>query len=176
MSVRRQPPGIAGTGDPATRVAPVAPSPPLLRVAAVGLGGALGTLLRYGLGRAMVGGPTSFPWATLVANLVGAALIGVTITLATEQLPHRPHLRPFLAVGFCGGLTTFSTLMVQTVQLGRHDRLGLAIVNLAVTVVAGLAVAGLTVAATRRAIGARVRPAHLVDPDTLARLDDETGA
>jgi CrcB protein len=136
----------------------------------------VGTLVRYALGRAIPAGPASFPWATFIANLAGAAVIGVVITLAVERLPHRAHLRPFLGVGFCGGLTTFSTLVVQGVQLGRHGHPALAAADLVGTVVAGLASAALAVAATRRVLGARTRPVRLVDPDTLARLDDEAGA
>jgi fluoride ion exporter CrcB/FEX len=67
----------------------------------------------------MGGGPDDFPWSTLLVNASGCVLIGVLMVLVTEVTePHR-LVRPFLAVGFLGGFTTFSTfgLDVQSLLL-----------------------------------------------------------
>ncbi|MFI6758173.1 fluoride efflux transporter CrcB [Micromonospora sp. NPDC050417] len=83
-------------------------------VAAVALGGALGSAARYGVGVAWPTPPGHLPWATLVINLTGSALLGVLMGFVTARIaPHR-LLRPFLGTGVLGGYTTFSTYAVET--------------------------------------------------------------
>jgi fluoride exporter len=102
----------------------------------------MGTIVRYELALAEPPGTGSFPWATFTVNIVGAFVLGVAATALVEQWSPSRILRPFIAVGFCGGLTTFSTWMVESVLLVRDDRAGLAALYLAVSLVAGfLAVA-----------------------------------
>ena len=79
----------------------------------VALGGALGAGLRYTVLRGLPPGAEGFPLATLLANVVGAALLGALVTLPLRVLPARSRWRPLVGAGFCGGLTTFSTLMVE---------------------------------------------------------------
>ena len=79
---------------------------------AVGLGGFLGSLGRWQLGVWLKGVAPSLPAGTLVANLLAALLIGVDLA---APMPER--LRLFLAVGLCGGLSTFSTFSNETFQL-----------------------------------------------------------
>jgi fluoride exporter len=115
----------------------------------VGIGGALGTAARYGLTRWL---PTThgWPWPTLTANLIGTFILGVLLALLAEALDGHSARRARLLVGtgFCGGMTTYSTLVVETDLLVRAHRFGLATTYAVVTVVAGLAVAGLGVAMT----------------------------
>jgi fluoride exporter len=73
-------------------------------VLAVSLGGGAGAAARLAADRL---GPEV--WATLAVNLVGCALIGVLVVLATEVWPAHPLIRPFLGTGVLGGFTTFST-------------------------------------------------------------------
>ena len=115
----------------------------------VGVGGALGTAARYGLGRWLPAG-TGFPWGTLVANLIGALILGVLLeVLARRDLPVDVlrRARLLIGTGFCGGLTTYSTLVVETDLLVRGHRVGLAASYAAISVVAGLAIAGIGIAA-----------------------------
>ena len=56
----------------------------------------------------------SLPWATLLTNVVGCALIGVLMVLVAERWPDRRLVRPFLGTGILGGFTTFSTYVVDT--------------------------------------------------------------
>jgi len=144
---------------------------PAVRTAAIALGGSLGTLARYGVDRALAGPPLGMPWSTLAVNVTGSLVLGLVVTLVVERWPPTRYVRPFAAIGFCGGFTTFSTMVVEAVQRGQHGRASLAAVYLLVSTAAGLvaAAAGMAVARGRLlpAIGAGPRP----DPDTLGSLD-----
>jgi len=139
-------------------------------LAAIAVGGALGTVARYGMDRAVVPAPLGFPWATWTVNVVGSFVLGAVVTLVVERWPRDRYLRPLVAVGFCGGFTTFSTLAVEIDQRVQHGRGLLAAAYLAVTLVAGLgaALAGITLA-RGRLLPASGTP--LPDPDLLA--DDD---
>ncbi len=99
------------------------------------LGGALGTWLRWAatLVLPMQALPEHpWPWNTLAVNLLGSLLIGLVLE-AGEKL--HAHIRAFHAVGFCGGLTTFSAFAVETARLLQAGRLGLAAAYVVVSVV-----------------------------------------
>lgn len=120
-------------------------------LAAVFVGGAAGTLLRAGLAEAVAHeDPAAWPWATFAVNLVGAFLLGWWATRLVRPGAD-PRLRPLLATGLCGGLTTFSTLQVELVRMARADAWGVAAGYVAASVVLGL----LAVVAGRRAAAAR---------------------
>lgn len=96
-------------------------------LAAVATGGALGALARYALATAWPTAPGHPPWATLVTNLLGCALIGALMQAVTTRIaPHR-LLRPFLGTGVLGGFTTFSTYAVETRDLLAAHRPALAL-------------------------------------------------
>ncbi|WP_355661910.1 fluoride efflux transporter FluC [Halomonas salifodinae] len=84
---------------------------------AAGAGSGLGALLRYGLALALWG--AAFPWATLLANGLGAFAMGSIATLA--RVPGRWALSPvaqhFWLAGVCGGFTTFSLFSLETLRL-----------------------------------------------------------
>ena len=122
-----------------------------LTLLAVAAGGAIGTWARLGLAEALPVHPGSWPWATLTANLAGAALLGWAGTLLLERTPPTAYRRPFVGGGLCGGLTTFSTLQLEVVELGRDGHAALAGVYLATSVVLGLAVVVATSGVVRRA-------------------------
>lgn len=81
------------------------------------LGGAIGAMLRYGLGAWVQGllGP-GFPWSTFLTNITGSLLIGLVLRLSLEGALS-PEWRLFLAVGVLGGYTTFSTFSWETLTL-----------------------------------------------------------
>lgn len=108
---------------------------PLVRVLLVAAGGTMGTAARLGLGLAVpdAGG---FPVAVLMANLIGALLIGIL----TARLPATTGLRLFLGTGLLGGFTTYSAFMTGTVALWADAPL-IAIAYAGGTLVLGLAAA-----------------------------------
>ena len=85
--------------------------------AAVGIGAALGAWLRWVLGTGLNAIQPNLPLGTLVANLVGGYLIGVSVAWLDQAAHLPPELRLFIITGFLGGLTTFSTFSAESVGL-----------------------------------------------------------
>lgn len=108
------------------------------RVAVVALGGGLGALARYGIGRLWPTRPGGFPWATFTINITGCLLIGMLMVLITEVWAAHRLVRPFLGVGVLGGFTTFSTYAVEVRELLRPGTVVVAFSYLAGTVLAAL--------------------------------------
>jgi len=104
----------------------------------VAAGGAAGSVLRYLASRLWSDGSASFPWNTLLINVVGCGLLGLFIGIADSRLSVSPEVRSFVSIGLLGGFTTFSTFGHQTIALW-HDGRGLAAaVNVALSVCCGL--------------------------------------
>ncbi len=111
-----------------------------LVVAAVLVAGAIGAVLRYALSRALPVRPGHLPGGILIVNVVGSALAGALIGLA-ERAALDGDLRLVLVTGFCGGLTTFSTWSVETIELVDGGRWRAAILNVVMTLALGIAAA-----------------------------------
>ena len=121
----------------------------VLRIVVIAAGGALGTLARYEVSQAVVVSANGFPWATFAVNVVGSLLLGVIITVVAERWPPTRYVLPFAAIGFCGGFTTFSTLMVEAVRRTQDGYPTLGVVYLFASVVAGVVAVGLGVLLAR---------------------------
>lgn len=91
----------------------------------VGLGGAIGSILRYTLSLLPI--KSSFPVLTLITNLLGAFIIGVVVGLFEKQYMSS-HIHLFLKTGVCGGFTTFSTFSLETLTLLENGMIFMAIV------------------------------------------------
>ena len=91
---------------------------------AVGLGGALGCWMRWGLSLALNPLFSGILLGTLVANLIGGYLIGAAIEFFVQQDVIPPEWRLFVVVGFLVGLTTFSSFSVEAVELLRSREFG----------------------------------------------------
>ena len=93
----------------------------------IGLGGAMGSVLRYLLGGAIQHlSPRGFPIGTLSVNVLGCLLIGILAQLFLNVQTSAP-MRALLVVGFCGGFTTFSAFSHETTGLiegGEYFRAG----------------------------------------------------
>jgi CrcB protein len=120
---------------------------PLL--AAVATGGALGGGLRYELVTAFPPVAGRIPWITFAINLSGAFVLGVLLTFVLERWPPTRYVRPFLAIGFLGAYTTFSTFAVESDLLVKDGRVGMAVVYDVLSLAAGLAAAFLGIVAAR---------------------------
>ena len=97
--------------------------------AAVMAGGAAGTLARAGVAEALPISPGSVPWATFAVNIAGTLLLGWLVVKVADGV-----WRPLVGTGFCGALTTFSTLQVQLFELGDDGHVALAALYLALSV------------------------------------------
>jgi CrcB protein len=108
-------------------------------IAAVAVGGSLGTLARYGLDAAIERRAFSlFPWSTFAINLSGCFLVGLLIAALVDR-HHAPHwLRVGLVMGFCGGYTTFSTFAQESYGLLEEKALGVVLVNVTASVTLGV--------------------------------------
>lgn len=118
-------------------------------LAAVFAGGALGTLARAALAEALPHRPTEWPWTTFAVNIVAAALLGFFVTRLQERLPVSGYRRPLLGTGLCGGLSTFSTMQVELLDMIDANAWGLALGYAAASVAAGYAAIHLATAAAR---------------------------
>lgn len=119
-------------------------------LAAVFAGGALGSLARAGLGTFVPGDPARWPWPTFTVNIVGAFLVGYFTTRLLERLPLSSYRRPLLGTGLCGGLTTFSTMQVETLTMVEHGHWALAAAYTLTSIVSGLLAVHLATKLVRR--------------------------
>ena len=105
----------------------------------IAVAGLAGTLLRYGLAAFVTRkyGDT-FPWGTLIVNLLGCFLAGAAFYLTQEKFLVSPTLRAVIMIGLLGGFTTFSSYGLQTFTLLREGQLGLAALNITASNLLGL--------------------------------------
>lgn len=108
---------------------------------AIALGGALGAPARYGVAQLIHGSPETFPWATFWTNISGSFALGLFLALVLERFPPSRYLRPFVATGFLGAYTTYSTFAVETVLLAKDGHPGLALTYSAASLVGGFVMA-----------------------------------
>ena len=143
--------------DPFARVR--RPSWPRLRasvVMAVFAGGCAGGLVRYLVGEHGPGRTALFPWPTFTVNVAGAFVLTLLVVMAIEVLGPSTYLRPLVGTGFCGALTTFSSIVVSIDELVAHGHADVAVAYLVATLSAGFAAGwlglftGRTFAAYRR--------------------------
>lgn len=90
----------------------------------IALGGAIGSVLRYGIGMAMHGLSGLFPIATMIVNILGSILLGAFF--AMQEGTHKSmsnEMWVFLSIGLCGGFTTFSTFGLETYLLWKEKHI-----------------------------------------------------
>jgi CrcB protein len=119
---------------------------------AVGTGGMIGAIVRYQVGRWVSHHMHSgFPWGTFLINVTGSFIIGLFLTLITERFTVRATTRLFVATGFLGAYTTFSTFSFETVTLLQRGKSieALAYVTASLLIGCLAAVAGIAAANAR---------------------------
>jgi CrcB protein len=100
------------------------------QVILVFVGGGLGSLARYGIGKAFEKWPSAFPFGTLMANIIACLILGIFAGWVTlKPSDSLTNYRAFIAVGFCGGFSTFSTFSNDTIQLIINNRPADALIN-----------------------------------------------
>lgn len=120
---------------------------------AVGVGGALGSMARYGVNRFALQWwePGFFPIATTIVNVTGSVAYGMALgAISTGTLAVRPEWRDFVLVGLLGGFTTFSTFSFEAWALIRSGHTAAALASVATQMVGGVAGLALGFAATRQ--------------------------
>ena len=123
----------------------------LLHFFFVGLGGAIGSMLRFGTGIISIKTfGVNFPWGTLTVNLVGSFCIGLLFGLSTQIQHFSEEVKLFLMVGILGGFTTFSAFSMDTILLFERGQIIQACLYAAASVILSLTVTfiGLTLIRT----------------------------
>jgi CrcB protein len=118
-------------------------------IAAVAAGGALGAPARYGVAQLIHDRQGSFPWATFWTNVSGSLALGFLLVLLLERFPPSRYVRPFVATGFLGAYTTYSTFAVGTVVLAKDGHAAVALAYALGGLACGLAAAWAGIVAAR---------------------------
>jgi CrcB protein len=118
----------------------------------VAAGGLIGVLARYGLGTTI--SADDQPWMIFAISMAGSFMLGAVLTCGGQL---SEPVRTGLAVGFCGGFTTFSTVTVQVVLDARNGDASFALVYLAASIGGGLIAAGLGYCAAAPLLSSVVR-------------------
>ena len=124
-------------------------------LAVVFVGGCFGGYVRYAVTSSWTDARLAFPWPTYTVNLVGAFVLGLLVAYVSVARPSR-YLRPLVGTGFCGALTTFSSVVVATNELVAHNHVATGVGYLFAS-----AGGGLVTAAVGLAIGRVVWRAHI---------------
>jgi CrcB protein len=119
------------------------------RLAVVLAGGFAGGLVRYETTTHWAASAGTFPWSTFTVNTAGAFLLGLIVIIVLDVLGPSTYTQPLIGAGFCGALTTFSSVVVQVDQLIAHGHAGLGFGYLAASVAVGLPAVALGAFAAR---------------------------
>lgn len=106
----------------------------LTKLVAIGLGAAGGAWIRWGLGLIFNATLKNIPLGTFLANLVGGFLIGLAVEFFSHNTQLSPEWKLLIITGFLGGLTTFSTFSLESVQLIQSGRVGWAAILIGIHV------------------------------------------
>jgi CrcB protein len=118
---------------------------------AIFAGGFLGAVARAELTEALPRHGGQWPWATFIVNIAGAFMLGYFTTRLQERLPLSAYRRPLLGTGICGGLTTFSTMQLELVDLLDDGHAGMALAYSLSSIVVGFAAVAVATNLVRRA-------------------------
>jgi fluoride exporter len=102
----------------------------------VGLGGGIGSMLRYGT--SLLIKPKLFPFATLSVNIIGCFIIGLVFAFSIKEEGISDSWKLFLATGICGGFTTFSAFSLESMGLLQSGKTGLALTYIIVSILLGI--------------------------------------
>ena len=121
----------------------------IIKCLVVGIGGFIGSVLRYLISLVPVNEKFSFPIKTFITNVIGAFIIGMIVALALKRPDMDPKTTLLIKTGFCGGFTTFSTFALESSDLIGKGQWGIAVTYMVLSVVMSI----LTVVAAEAIIG-----------------------
>lgn len=101
---------------------------------AIFIGGGLGSLSRYGMGRWLGFSESGFPIGTLAANLLACIVLGFFAGLLIQRFEMPKPVQLGVMTGFCGGFSTFSTFSHESLNLFQNDKTGIAILYIGLSV------------------------------------------
>jgi len=110
----------------------------MFELLSVGIGGFLGSCLRYLISRITGGLTITFPLGTLISNVIAGFFIGFIIGLEQQSVQISRNTKLFLTTGLLGGLSTFSTFSLETIELFKSEQYILSIGNIALNLVLSL--------------------------------------
>lgn len=105
----------------------------------VGLGGGIGSMLRYATG--VLINTKYFPWSTLTVNIVGSFIIGVVFAISVKDESFLNNWKIFVATGICGGFTTFSAFSLENVSFIQSGKYGMALTYICLSIFLGIVAA-----------------------------------
>jgi CrcB protein len=127
-------------------------------LAVIGAGGAIGAAARYGTVLALPPHLDAFPVATFLVNVVGTVILGAVAALPADWLSAHELTRPAIGTGFCGGLTTFSTMTLEIYQRSpTHSMLAATYAVTSLVAAPACAWAGFSLTQTARAVSRKRR-------------------
>lgn len=106
----------------------------LVNLIAVGIGGALGSMARFGISLWLAPRSGAFPWATLTANVLACVVMGFAYVGFMRKGDVPPAWQFFVLSGFCGGFSTFSTFSLELFRMLEQGRWPAALLYVAVSV------------------------------------------
>ncbi len=105
-------------------------------IAIVFIGGGLGSVLRFGVGKLFISSLSKFPTATFLVNIIGCLLIGLLVAYFSKS--ENSFYKLLLVTGFCGGFTTYSTFSNETITLLKNNQITVAVIYIISSLLLGL--------------------------------------
>ncbi len=100
------------------------------------IGGGLGSLIRFSLSKFIQGNiDKTFPFGTLGVNVLASIVLGIFVGMVEVKSLTNPNYKALIAIGFCGGFSTFSTFSNDTLQLIQNNRMLEALMNILLNVI-----------------------------------------
>ena len=100
------------------------------------VGGGLGSITRFVLGKSIQEQfLRNFPFGTLGVNVLASLILGIVVGMFEAKTLLNPNYKTFIAIGFCGGFSTFSTFSNDTLQLIQNNRISEALLNVLLNVI-----------------------------------------